>query len=324
MESPAPVPAPSPWGHRIVRLLTLAFLLALFAANAFVFRVPEGFAVVVTRFGRPIQVQTQPGPGWRLPPPVDQIRSIDCRKQVLDTPAIATLTRDKKNILVSTYVVWHIDDPLRFVQAVGTSAAAASQLAGMVAAVQTEAVAQVDLSALVSITPSDIRTSAITEAIASAVDTLANQRLGVAIDRVGFQRISLPEDNVPAVLERMRSERETEAGRVRSEGARAAQAIRDAAHVESQEILRKGREEAGRITADAEREAGRLFALAHEQAPEFYAFWSSLQASKKALGKNATLILRSDQAFFGALLDDSPPPIPAPAESASPIEEPSR
>jgi membrane protease subunit HflC len=288
---------------RWVRLATVGGLLSMFVLHATFFRVREGHAVVVTRFGRPVRVLTNAGPGWRFPLPIDQVHEIDCRKQILDTPLTATLTRDKKNVVLATYVVWHVDDPLRFMQAVSTASAAAAHLAGMVTAVKNEAVSQVDLSAIVSTIRESIRTDEVEQHVTDATGRLARDRLGIAIDRVAFQRVSLPTENVPAVLERMRSEREAEAGRIRSEGGRVAQAIRDKAHVEAQEILRHGREEAGRITAAAEREAGEMFARAHEQAPEFFEFWSSLQASKLALGKNATLILRSDQAFFGALIE---------------------
>ena len=289
---------------RAARLVTVGALVAVFLLYATFFRVREGHAVVLTRFGRPVRVMTEAGPGWRLPPPVDQVHEIDCRKQILDTPLAATLTRDKKNIVLSTYVVWHVVDPLRFMQAVGSPSAATAHLAGMVTAIKNEAVSQIDLSAIVSTSPDSIRTAEVERHVTEATGRLARERLGVTIDRIAFQRVSLPEENVPAVLDRMRSEREAEAGRVRSEGGRIAQAIRDKAHVEAQEILRQGREEAGRITAAAEREAGELFARAQEEAPEFFEFWSALQASKLALGKNATLILRSDQAFFGALIDD--------------------
>jgi regulator of protease activity HflC (stomatin/prohibitin superfamily) len=99
----------------------------------------------------------------------------------------------------------------------------------------------------------------------------------------------------------MRIERQAEANRLRAEGAKEAQAIRDKTHVETQEILRKGREEAARITAEAERRAAELLAEAHQKNPEFYQFWSSLQASKRVLKEKATLILSSDQLFFGGL-----------------------
>ncbi len=116
---------------------------------------------------------------------------------------------------------------------------------------------------------------------------------------------NLIKGNLEAVFGRMRIERQAEANRLRAEGAKEAQAIRDKTHVETQEILRKGREAAARITADAERRAAELLAKAHQKNPEFYQFWSSLQASKRVLKEKATLILSSDQLFFGGLASDA-------------------
>ena len=127
------------------------------------------------------------------------------------------------------------------------------------------------------------------------------EKLGIGVDQVSVERIAFPEENLEAVFERMRIERQAEANRLRAEGAKEAQAIRDKTHVETQEILRKGREEAARITAEAERRAAELLAKAHQKNPEFYQFWSSLQASKRVLKEKATLILSSDQLFFGGL-----------------------
>ena len=288
---------------QLLRIASAVGVLLLFIGYGMYFSVPEGFAIVVTRMGRPLRVVSEPGPCWKLPPPIDQVHLIDCRRQLFDTPQTATLTRDKKSIVLSTFVVWHVDDPLLFMQAAGTSKAANTGLAGIVTAAKNQELSRYELSALVSVNKSDIRVAAIEKSLTEQVQRLARERLGVVIDKIGFQRIALPQENIVAVLEKMRAERETEAGRLRAEGGKVAQSIRDDAHVKSQEILRSAREEASRISADAERQAAEVFARAHSKDPEFFHFWSSLQASKQALGKNSVLVLRSDRAFFDALLN---------------------
>ena len=85
---------------------SLALLAILFYAMAVV--VPEGQAVLVTRFGRPLRAATQPGLHWKLPWPIDRATLLDMRRRVYETGHTEMLTRDKKNIIATTFVVWRI------------------------------------------------------------------------------------------------------------------------------------------------------------------------------------------------------------------------
>jgi membrane protease subunit HflC len=120
---------------------------------------------------------------------------------------------------------------------------------------------------------------------------------------VGFKRIAFAEENVPAVLAHMRSERRAEADRLRAEGEKEAAGIRDDALVKSEQMLTEGREKAGHIRGEAEKAAAQIYARANDLDPDFYRFWRSLEAIKTVLGGKATLILRTDQGFFDVLSD---------------------
>lgn len=288
---------------RALRLLGLAALLTALAAYASFDAVSPDTALVVVRLGKPVRVVQTAGPCWHWPRPVDAAHRIDLRRRLAGVPATATWTRDKKNVLIGTFVVWHVADPLLFLQAAGELEVAESTLVALVVAAQSQEVSRHDLSALVSDDPTEWRSEDMELAIGRRAEEVVRERLGIAVDRVGFQRIELPPENVAAVLEKMRAEREAEAGRLRSEGAKMAQAVRDEAHVKSQQLLRTGREEAGRIAADAEREAAEEFARVERQDPEFFRFWTGLQASRRALGRNSVLVLRSDAPLFDSLFE---------------------
>ena len=68
--------------------------------------------MLITRFGRPLRAATQPGLHWKLPWPIDQASLLDMRRRVYETGHTEMLTRDKKNIIARTFVVWRIGDPL--------------------------------------------------------------------------------------------------------------------------------------------------------------------------------------------------------------------
>ncbi|MFO0818132.1 MAG: protease modulator HflC [Pirellulales bacterium] len=268
--------------------------------------IPEGHVGVVTRWGRPQRIVELPGPQVAWPSPMDRIHLLDVRRHLVDVPPTTVLTSDKKNVVITSFVVWRIADPLLFLQSAGQVDSAATQLTGFASAAMNQEISRRSLAALASLDANVVQLDDIEERLCELLESRVRPSLGVSIEVVGLRRVTLPRENLAAVLERMKAEREAEAGRVRSEGAKAAQAIRDEAHVQSQEVLRKGREAASRITAEAERKATEELAAAHSRDPEFYRFWSALEASKMALGKNSVVVLRSDRGFFESLLPAIP------------------
>ncbi|MFQ6078594.1 MAG: SPFH domain-containing protein, partial [Thermodesulfobacteriota bacterium] len=79
-------------------ILLVIFVFAIIVLNSMLFTVDQAEYGVVTQFGRPVRAITQPGLGWKLPDPIQNIQRYDNRLKVY-TPRIAEfLTRDKKNI----------------------------------------------------------------------------------------------------------------------------------------------------------------------------------------------------------------------------------
>lgn len=280
-------------------------IVGLLVGYSMCFVVPEGSNAVVTRFGDPQESIQQAGLFWKWPWPIEQSHSIDVRRQLHNTPFTATLTRDRKNVILLTYVVWRVEDPLVFLQSLGSTEAAELKLDGMVAASKNFHLGRYDLSALVSTVPGNIKIAEIEDAVLRDVRQPTREKFGIIVEQVGIKRIAYPEENVTSVLQQMRAERQAEAGAIRAQGEKEAHQIRDEALVRSEEIRREGREEAGRILGQAEKQAAEIYAKAHQLDPEFYRFWRSLQAVKRTLGAKATVILRTDQGFFDVL--SSPP-----------------
>jgi membrane protease subunit HflC len=312
----------------LLRIVLAVAVVALIVASSMYFQVSEGYQAVVTRFGDPVRSLHQAGLAWKWPWPIERVHQIDVRRRLYNSPYTATLTRDQKNVILLTYAVWRVEDPLLFLQSLGTPEAAEQKLDGMVAASKNFHLGRYDLSALVSTTPDAIQTERIEQAILDDVAPSALEKFGIAIEQVGIKRIAYPEENITTVLEQMRAERRAEAGKLRAEGEKEAQRIRDEVLVKCEEIRRQGREEAGKILGQAEREAADIYARAHRLDPEFYRFWRSLQAIKKTLGAKATVILRTDQGFFDVLSippkssETSSSPTRPPASRAVPPRQP--
>jgi membrane protease subunit HflC len=285
------------WLRAIVGSLALAAI--IFYATAIVVR--EGEAVLVTRFGRPLRIATQPGLHWKLPWPIDQASLLDMRRRVYETGHTEMLTRDKKNIIARTFVVWQIGDPLAYIQSVGPEGGAEGKLDGLLTNAAIGTLGGHDLSALVSTNPSDLQVDQVESELLASAAPLALRNYGVKIEQIRLERIALPEENVRAVFDQMRAERRQFAAKFEAEGEKAASAIRAEAELEAARIRAKGAEEQARIRGKSAAEVARTYADAHRVNPELYRFTRSLESLDKLVTANTTLILRTDSEPFSVL-----------------------
>ena len=272
---------------------------------AFTWQLREGQVAIRLRLGRAVDVVEQAGLHGKLPWPIERVVVLDGRARVLNTRHTEMLTRDKKNVILLSYVVWRVSEPLRFYQSLGSIEAADSKLDGLVTNAKISVLGGYDLSALVSTTPEDLMVGEIEEAILADVAAKAGEKYGVAFEEVGFKRLSLPEGNTRYVFEQMRAERKQYAARFRAEGEREAAKIRADTDLEVAQIRAQANEEAARIRGEAEAEAARTYADAHSLDPEFYRFMRSLESMDKVLGKKSTVVLRTDSPPFQLLQEGS-------------------
>jgi len=283
---------------------TLALLAILFEATALV--VAEGHAVLITRFGRPLRADIEAGLHWKLPWPIDQAQVLDMRRRVYETGQTEMLTRDKKNVIARTFVVWSIGDPLQFTQAVGIRNApveAESKLDGLLTNAAIGTLGSHDLSALVSTKPSDLQVDQIEKELLAATAPMALQSYGVKIEQIRLERLALPKENVTAVFDQMRAERRQFEAKYQAEGEQAASKIRSEADLEAARIRAKGSEEVARIRGESAAKIAKVYADAHRIDPELYRFTRSLESIDKLVTGNTSLILRTDSEPFSLLKD---------------------
>jgi membrane protease subunit HflC len=289
----------------LLRYLIGAFILLGLAFFAFSWQLREGQVAIRLRLGRAVAVIEDAGLHGKLPWPIERVVLLDGRSRVLNTRHTEMLTRDKKNVILLSYVVWSVSDPLRFYQSLGSIEAADAKLDGLVTNAKISVLGGYDLSALVSTVPEDLMVTEIERSILADVATKAGEKYGVAIEEVGFKRLSLPEGNTRYVFEQMRAERKQYAARFRAEGEREAAKIRADTDLEVAQIRAEANEEAARIRGEAEAEAAGIYADAHSLDPEFYRFMRSLESMEKVLGKKSTVVLRTDSPPFQLLQEGS-------------------
>jgi membrane protease subunit HflC len=296
-------------GKLAFRIVLAAVIVGLLVAYSATFQVTEGYQAVVTRFGEPVgDAYEKAGLFWKMPWPIEQAHLIDVRRCLFNTPFTATFTKDQRNVVLLTYVVWRVGDPLLFLQSLGTRTEAERKLESLVAAEKNRQMGRYELAALVSTEAEHIKTEEIEEAIVQNVAVDAAKKFGIIVEQVGIKRIAYPEENMSSVVQNMRREREAESKIYREQGMKEANAILNQARYEREEKIKEGVAEAGRITGEAMKQAAEIIGQAQLLDPEFYAFWRSLRALKTTLGEKATVILRTDQSIFESLTRPPKPP----------------
>ena len=284
---------------------SLALLAIAFSATGVVVR--EGQALLVLRFGHPVRASTGAGLHFKLPWPIDQATILDMRRRVYETGQTEMLTRDKKNVIARTFVVWRIGDPLLFLQSIGKEADAEGKLDGLLTNASIGTLGEHDLSALVSTTPADLQVDKIESELLASTAPLALKSYGVTIEQVRLERIALPEENVTAVFEQMRAERRQFAAKFEAEGNLEASRIRSEAELAAARIRAKGAEEQARIRGEAAAQVAKTYSDAHRIDPELYRFTRSLESLGKMINGNTSLVLRTDSDPFSLLQSKDKP-----------------
>jgi modulator of FtsH protease HflC len=260
--------------------------------------VTETEFALVTQFGRPLYTIGQAG--LHLKWAFQSATYFDRRLRVYNPRPSEFLTRDKKNIVVDTYVAWRIQDPDRFLQSVGDPVAAEMRLHDIVWSGLSAALGGHDLESLVA--PSGkVESSDLMDRLAGLTDRAAIEQYGIQVVDVRIKRLNLPEQNKQSVYARMRAERERIARQYRAEGEEQALSIRADADRQKAEILSEAYKEAEKLRGQGDAESTRIYGQAYSKNPRFYKLLRTLEAYKKVLDDKTTAILSSDSELLKVL-----------------------
>ncbi len=288
----------------LIKWIFALIVVAIIGFFGFVFKVNEGQCAVVTRFGAARAEITEAGMFFRLPWPFENVTVYDSRKQYMDSGYLETLTHDKKNVIMQTYAIWSISDPLRYYTSVGSTALAEKYLGDLITNSKNGTMGTYDLSSLVSMKKDDIKIAEIEEIMLKEVNEHAQEQYGIVIHDLRIKRLGLPTTNVQSVFTQMQAERQKYIDQLLAEGERDAKIIKSESDAEAAQIIAEGREQAAQINAETEREVAQIYADAHTQDPELYKFLRKLAALEASVDENTVMIIEMDQAPFDVLAGD--------------------
>jgi membrane protease subunit HflC len=278
--------------------LLVVIAIGLLIVFTSLFTVQETQVAIRTEFGAIVGIDYDPGLHWKWP--WDQVVKFERRILSQSYEGETFLTNDNRGLIVDFYVKWRVNDASRFFQATGgVEDIAAERLAEIVKDGIKSVVAQRTLEQIVT----SERAAVTGDMFGKANHAVSG--LGVELVDVRVQRIDLPEDVATRVYDSMKQNFAKIASRLRGEGSSAAVRIRATAERQRTEILADAERDAFRVRGQADAEAAEIFARAYASNPDFYAFYRSLQAYERSLGKDGDLLVISPDGEFFKYFKDS-------------------
>lgn len=285
------------WSRYRPWLIALIVLVGLYRCF---FVAQETEFVLVTQFGRPVYTVTDAG--LHLKWPFQSATYFDRRLRVYNPRPSEFLTRDKKNLVIDSYVAWRIEDPKRFVETVGDAIAAEMRLHDIVWSGLAAALGNHDLEVIVSPDPKMVQASRMLDNLSDLTGRAALAQYGIRVVDVRIKRLNLPEQNKQSVFARMRAERERIARQYRAEGEEQALRIRADADRQKEEILSVAYKEAEKVKGEGDAESTRVYSQAYGRNPRFYKLLRTLESYKKIFDDKTTAILSSDSELLRVLM----------------------
>jgi modulator of FtsH protease HflC len=277
-------------------------VVAVWLAGLCMFTVNTTDYAIVGEFGKIIGSGYRPGLHFKLP--WDKVTTFDNRLLSQSYTGETFLTNDGRGLIVDFYVKWRVKDPIRFYTAFSQSPTgpvdqAGQRLASTVKDGIKTVVAQRSLQQVVSAERAAVTSEMLGQASAKA------GALGVDLVDVRVQRIDLPDEVAARVFESMKQNYAKTAMRLRAEGQQASASIRSSAERQRTVIIADAERDALQIRGEADATAAQTYAHAYGRDPEFYAFWRSMQAYERSLGKDGDLLVVTPDGEFFRYLKDS-------------------
>ena len=265
------------------------------------FTVDSAEYAIVTDFGKPTQVITAPGLGFKYP--YQSVRTVDHRLFVFTSPSSEFLTLEKTPVVAAGTVLWRVAEPRRFFETVFDRTGAESRLGDILFAELGAAVGRNPLTAFVSIDPAAYRADTIGAEIVRRCHDIALRDYGIEVVDVQLRGFDFPKQNRLRLYARMKSERGRISMQYRSEGEEEGLKVRAAAEEEKARVLSKAIELSQQRRGEGDGQAARIYGQTLGQSPDFYTFLRAMEASRSLARKSTTMVLPADSPLFGLLFD---------------------
>ncbi|MCR5801291.1 MAG: protease modulator HflC [Lachnospiraceae bacterium] len=284
---------------------------------------------LIRQFGKVQRIISTPGVSLKIPM-IETVDVIPNQILLYDLKPSDVITADKKTMIVDSYVLWRVTDPLKFAQTLsGSVGSAEGRIDNIVYNATKNTISNMSQDAVIlsrdgkmtiTVTGEDndvqsndldvsgetqkvVEITSLTEEIMTHINKVESQ-YGIEIITVDVKKLDLPDDNKQAVYTRMISERENIAAQYTAEGQSQAQIIENTTNKEVSIMMSEAKAKAEITKAEGEAEYMRILSDAYsdEDKSDFYSFVRALDALKASMGSgegDKTIILTEDSPISG-------------------------
>ncbi|MBR6327243.1 MAG: protease modulator HflC [Lachnospiraceae bacterium] len=305
-------------------LIVLVILLLIILRSCFVVTYANQYKLI-RQFGKVQRVISEAGINFKIPV-IETVDVVPKELLIYDLPASDVITSDKKTMIVDSYVLWRVTDPLKFAQTLsGSVGNAEGRIDTIVYNATKNTISNMTQDAVIlsrdgkmTITvPEDekenndldvsgeekqvVEITSLTEEIMNQIGHI-EQQYGIEIVTVDVKKLDLPDDNKQAVYTRMVSERENIAAQYAAEGEAQAQIIENTTDKEVAIMISNAEAKAAATVAEGEAQYMAILSAAYNdpERADFYSFVRALDALRASMtGGQKTVILSEDSPIAG-------------------------
>lgn len=283
--------------RNIAVTIFILLILIVLGLLLFSFQVREIESALVTTFGKPTRQITEPGFKLRWPFPIERVYKFDSRMRVFEADLGETTTKGAVPIIVNTYVVWRIANPLEFFNAVGTVDKAEMKLLNHITDTQNRVIGRHKFAEFVNSDLNKIKFAQIEQEMLSDIQPTVRAAYGVEVKMLGIKQLKVSKDVSEDVFARMRAERNRKTEATIAQGNAEATRIKTDADSKRRELLAAAEARAKAIMGTGDAEAAQYYEMLRAD-PELAMFLRDLEALKKILEKRSTIVFSADTEPF--------------------------
>ncbi|QCI24113.1 protease modulator HflC [Buchnera aphidicola (Macrosiphoniella sanborni)] len=291
------------------------FLLSifLFLLSSSVFIVKEGERGIILQFGKVLRNNNQktvvynPGLHFKLPF-LETVKMLDVRIHTMENQEDRFVTKEKKDLIIDSYIKWRINDFSRYYLATSGGDVFQAEvllkrkfndrLRSKIGRLNVKEIVTDSRGKLTAEVLNDLNKGTINLRKTSLINVNSMNALGIQIVDVRIKQINLPIEVSDAIYNRMRAEREAVARSQRSQGQETAEKIRAEADYKVSIILAQAQKKALIIKGEGEATVTKLFAKNFSKEPDFYFFMRGLHAYENSFKNNDNIMLINSNSHF--------------------------
>ena len=267
--------------------------IALVIVGLSAFTVDQRELAIKLQLGEVVKSDYEPGLHFKWPI-VQNIRKFPKRILTISDRPERVFTAENEALEVDFFVKWRIVDALRFYTSTGgVERVANDRLSEIIKNAVVTEFGKRSVQEAISVGREQLMRDMLVTAASTAED------LGVKLIDFRVKQVEFMADVRDSVYRQMEAERARIAAERRSTGRAAAEKARAEADREVTIILANAYRDGQKIRGEGDAKAAEIYANAYNKDPEFYAFYRSIDAYRKSMGKSGDLlVLDPDNDFF--------------------------